>query len=99
MTWIIWGILLFLQNAAHTVTSRSRNSASVMYTAIASVFSNGVWFASQFYIVNELIAAKQTGWLRFIAVLAFYILFTVAGSVFSHWYFMAWEKRRGIVKA
>lgn len=98
MEWLIWGVLLFLQNAAHTVTSRSRNSTSILYTAIGSVFSNGIWFASQFYIVNQLIAAKSNP-LRFTMVLVFYILFTAAGSVFSHWYFMKWEKRRGITKA
>jgi peptide/nickel transport system permease protein len=58
MDWIIWGILLILQNAAHTATSRARNSKGsigLWYNGIASIFSNGVWFASQFFIVNMLI--------------------------------------------
>lgn len=95
--WLIWAILLFLQNAAHTATSRSRNSKSLTYTAIASVFSNGIWFASQFYIVNMLIAVKSST-PQFIAVLTFYVVMTVAGSVASHCYLMRFEARRGIEK-
>lgn len=95
--WIIWGVLLFLQNAAHTATSRSRNSKSLMYTGIASVFSNGIWFASQFYIVNQLIKVKDNA-PAFIATLVFYIILTVAGSVASHWYMMRFEARHLIEK-
>jgi hypothetical protein len=95
--WLIWGVLLFLQNAAHTATSRSKNSKSLTYTGVASIFSNGIWFASQFYIVNMLIAVKDRP-AAFVTTLVFYILLTAAGSVVSHWYFMRWEGRRGIEK-
>jgi hypothetical protein len=95
--WLIWGVLLFLQNAAHTATSRSRNSKSLWYTGIASVFSNGIWLASQFYIVNMLIQVKDDP-AAFTRVLIFYIVLTVAGSTASHWYLMRWENRRGIEK-
>lgn len=93
--WLIWGVLLFLQNAAHTATSRSRNSKSVTYTAIASVFSNGIWFASQFYIVNKLIEVKADH-VAFCITLLFYILLTAFGSVASHWYLLRYETKRGI---
>lgn len=95
--WIIWGILLFFQNAAHTATSRSRNSKSLAYTAIASVFSNGIWFASQFYIVNKLIEVKDEP-TKFATALVFYVVLTAAGSVASQWYLMRFEARRGIEK-
>jgi hypothetical protein len=95
--WLIWGVLLFLQNAAHTATSRSRNSQSLAYTAIASVFSNGIWLASQFYIVNQLIQAKGDP-LRFTLVLVFYVILTAAGSVASQWYLMRFEARKGILR-
>lgn len=94
-TWIVWGVLLFLQNAAHTATSRSRNSKSLWYTGIASVFSNGIWLASQFYIVNQLIRVKGDP-LRFALVLVFYVILTAAGSVASQWYLMRFESRKGI---
>ncbi len=96
-TWLIWGVLLFLQNAAHTATSRSRNSKSLVYTGVASIFSNGIWFASQFYIVNQLLKVKDDPF-AFAVTLAFYVVLTAAGSVASHWYLMRWENRRGIEK-
>jgi NADH:ubiquinone oxidoreductase subunit 3 (subunit A) len=95
--WIIWGALLFLQNAAHTATSRSRNTKNLTYTGIASIFSNGIWFASQFYIVNMLIAVKDKP-AAFLTTLAFYIILTATGSVASHWYLMRFESKRGIQK-
>lgn len=93
--WLIWGVLLFLQNAAHTATSRSRNSKSLVYTGVASIFSNGIWFASQFYIVNMLIAVKDRP-VAFVMTLLFYILLTAAGSVASQCWLMKFEKQRGI---
>ena len=95
--WAVWGFLLFLQNAAHTATSRSRNSKNLWYTGIASVFSNGVWFLSQFFIVNQLIKVKDNPKL-FATTCVFYITLTVAGSVLSHKYLMRFEARRGIEK-
>lgn len=97
MDWLIWGILLFLQNAAHTATSRSRNTKNLWYTGIASVFSNGIWFASQFYIVNMLITVKDKP-AAFVTTLIFYIALTAFGSVASHCYLMRFEAKRGIEK-
>lgn len=96
--WIIWGILLILQNAAHTATSRARNSKGakgLWYNGIASIFSNGVWFASQFYIVNMLINVKDNH-SKFALVLCFYIILTATGSVVSHWLMQRWEVKKGI---
>ena len=95
--WVIWGVLLVLQNASHTATSRSRNSTSLRYSAIASIFSNGIWFASQFFIVNQLIQAKGN-WLRLALVMFFYVTLTATGTVWSHWYLMRFERRTGLDK-
>lgn len=95
LDWLIWGVLLVLQNASHTATSRSKNSKSLVYTGIASVFSNGIWFASQYFIVDKLIQVKDNAPL-FITALAFYVVLTVIGSVVAQWYLMKFEVRRGI---
>ena len=87
-----------MQNAAHTATSRARNSKGakgLWYNGIASIFSNGVWFASQFYIVNMLIAVKDKPH-QFATVLAFYIVLTAFGSVTMQWFMMRWEAKHGI---
>lgn len=95
--WIIWAVLLVLQNAAQTVTSRARNTkgqAGLWYNGIASMFSNGVWFTSQLFIVNMLINVKGKP-AAFAAMLAFYIAFTASGSVVAHWISMKFERKRG----
>jgi hypothetical protein len=96
--WIIWGVLLVLQNAAHTATSRARNSKGskgLWYNGVSSVFSNGVWFASQFFIVNMLIGVKDKP-VAFATTLLFYVVLTAFGSVASQWYLMKAEAKRGI---
>jgi hypothetical protein len=98
LEWTIWGFLLILQNAAHTATSRARNSKGargLWYNGVASIFSNGVWFASQFFIVNMLINVKDKP-VQFAWTCLFYVVLTMTGSVASHWYMMRWEQKRGI---
>jgi hypothetical protein len=93
--WLVWGVLLVLQNASHTASSRAKNSRSLWYSATTGVFSNGVWFASQFFIVGHLVKAQgHPGRLAMVAF--FYVTLTVAGSVCAHWYLLRFEKRRGI---
>lgn len=96
--WVVWGFLLILQNAAHTATSRARNSKGargLWYNGLASIFSNGIWFASQFFIVNMLINVKDKP-AAFATTLLFYIAFTAFGSVGAHWLAMKLERKRGI---
>ena len=96
--WIIWGLLLLLQNAAHTATSRARNTkgaAGLWYNGVASLFSNGVWFASQFFIVNMLINVKDKP-VAFAATCAFYVVLTMSGSVAAQWYLQKAEAKRGL---
>lgn len=97
--WLVWGVLLILQNASHTATSRARNSKGakgLWYNGIASIFSNGVWLASQFFIVNMLVQANERGALFLTQVGVFYVTLTVAGSVGMHWLMMRFEAKRGI---
>jgi hypothetical protein len=96
--WLVWGVLLIAQNAAHTATSRARNSKGskgLWYNGIASVFSNGVWFASQFFIVNMLVNVKDKP-AAFATTLMFYIVLTVLGSVGAQWLAQRFEARKGI---
>jgi hypothetical protein len=69
--------------------SRARNSGSLRYHAVAAVFSNGVWFASQFFVVavlSEVIAAKDVG--LGLATALFYLLLTTVSSVGMHYFLM-----------
>lgn len=94
---IIWAVLLVLQNASHTLASRAKNSTSLGYNAFASTFSNGVWFGSQFFIVHTLVGIADKSWLYITGVSVFYIFFTVIGSLVSHWLAMNYLEK-GILK-
>jgi O-antigen/teichoic acid export membrane protein len=82
MSWVVWAVVLLLQNASFTLVSRARNSRSLSYHAIASVLSNGIWFLSLGLAVNKLTEAETWGQIAFTA--AFYTVFTVIGSVGMH---------------
>jgi hypothetical protein len=84
MNLILWFLLLVLQNAAFTWVSRARNSGSIGYHAIAAVFSNGIWFVSQFLLIS--MVAKPGMPLEEITLYGiFYVLGTVIGSLLMHW--------------
>lgn len=93
-SWLMWAGLLLIQNASFTMVSRARNSASVVYHAIAAVFSNGVYFCVLYFSVNKIAdAQKSHSALLFAATAAFYTLFTVIGGVSAHSLLMRFVER------
>ena len=92
MSLVGWFLLLVVQNAAFTWVSRARNSGSLGYHAVAAVFSNGVWFASQFIMIAMVAYGDLTsGAAVMMGVL--YILGTVSGSVLMHYVSMRWLEK------
>jgi hypothetical protein len=88
-TWIVWAVVLLIQNASFTWVSRARNSGNIKYHAIAATGSNGVWFLSQIVVigkVTEAIKGHDISLLVFTA--AFYTVFTVIGSIGAHYVLM-----------
>lgn len=83
---IVWALLLMAQTAANTWVSRSRNSTRVSEHALASVCSNGVFITNLWFSVDYLHMAH--GWGERSLVVAFYIFFTVVGSVVMHTYLL-----------
>lgn len=89
-----WFVLLVVQNAAFTWVSRARNSGSLGYHAVAAVFSNGVWFASQFFLIASVVRPDTTPG-RAVFLGAVYVAGTVTGSVAMHYVALRWlEKGR-----
>jgi hypothetical protein len=78
--WIV-AALGFLQNVAFTFVSRGRNSGSLLYHMVASIFSNGIWLGM--FVIGVKIAAEAPTFPAAFAVV--YVLSTMAGSVFAHW--------------
>lgn len=87
MSYILWALLLVLQNASFTWVSRARNSGSDWYHAVASVFSNGIWFFAFVITFDLLTRARDSGsTLMLLSVGAIYIGATVVGSVTAGWF-------------
>lgn len=78
----LWVPLLIIQNFSFTIVSRARNSGSDWYHAIAAVFSNGVWWASQTIIVVTLLDVVENADVALWTILTIvYVTCTVTGSV------------------
>jgi hypothetical protein len=80
----LWALLLVVQNAAFTWVSRARNSGSYLYHALAAVFSNGIWFISQFLLI-AMVAWKEMPMSDAVLCGVVYVCATVTGSVLMHW--------------
>lgn len=81
---LAWSLLLVVQTAAFTWVSRARNSGSYGYHAVASVFSNGIWFVSQFILVSMIAYNKMSMHTAVVCGLV-YVLSTVTGAISMHW--------------
>lgn len=80
----LWFLVLILQNAAFTWVSRARNSGSIGYHAIASVFSNGIWFVSQIFLIG-MVAKPNMPIQELVKLGSIYVTATVIGSLLMHW--------------
>jgi hypothetical protein len=78
--WVV-AALGFAQNLAFTFVSRGRNSGSLVYHMVASIFSNGIWLGM--FVVGVKIASEAPTFPTEFAIV--YVLSTMAGSVFAHW--------------
>lgn len=94
LSWITWGILLLIQSAAFTWVSRARNSNSRSYHAVASIFSNGVWWINQFIVIGVAVQAKQASdWKLIVGAGIFYTAFCVVGAVFMQDFLIKYVER------
>jgi len=89
----LWPIaaLGFVQNIAFTFVSRGRNSGSLGYHLVASVFSNGIYAALLFLSIDMIAQMKASP----VAFLTVYTLCTMSGSIFAHWMAMRVERGKG----
>lgn len=80
---IILFILCVVQNMAFTFVSRSRNSADLSRHAVAAVFSNGIWFAVNYFLIFPQVmdTIAQGAFLERVVVMLVYVAGTVIGSV------------------
>jgi hypothetical protein len=89
MTYILTLVALmvacFIQNAAFTKVSRSRNGADFQYHRRCAWQSNGVYLVCQLLVLKHFFAALTAGtllgWLALVPMVVVYILSTAEGSV------------------
>lgn len=79
-------LLVILQNASFTLVSRARNSSSILYHGLASVFSNGLYLLVLKSLVVNMDDPK---------VLAAYLVASVIGSLSMHWVAMRFFEKKG----
>lgn len=86
MRWFVWAIVLLIQAGSSTWASRARNTASLRYHGVAAIFSHGVWFISQVFMLDTVVGAARAGaWPLVIGTGLFYTTFSVLGSILGHW--------------
>lgn len=90
-SWMIWAIMLFFQTASFTWTSRARNSGSIAYHSLASSFSNSIWIAGMYFVVDKLRDAHTMS--EKLTVVLFYTACTVAGAASMHWFSMKYLEK------
>jgi hypothetical protein len=89
MDLFLWFLLLIVQNAAFTWVSRARNSGSIPYHALASIFSNGIFFVSNLFLITLVTYDhREPGELALFGVI--YVIGTVTGSVLMHYASIRW---------
>jgi hypothetical protein len=76
--------LVILQNASFTLVSRARNSNSILYHTIASVFSNGIWL-----LVIRQVVLNLNNWVLMIT----YLIGAVIGSISMHYVAMKYFEK------
>jgi len=83
MTYLILFVVSFIQNMFFTWVSRSRNSGDPAKHAIAAIFSNGIWFACNYFILFPEImkAFAEDDLLTKLWIMVIYIAGTTLGSV------------------
>lgn len=77
--------LTILQNASFTLVSRARNSNSILYNAIASILSNGIWLL----VLKNVITNFDKP-----SVMFAYITGSIIGSTWMHYIVMKYFEKK-----
>lgn len=79
--WVVWAIVLVLQQATQTFSMRAKASGSWRYVAVTAIASHAVWFGSQIAILSKVAEALKSG--NFVSLLPtalFYVVFCSIGN-------------------
>lgn len=99
VSFLLWAVVLFLQNISFTYVSRARSSGSIVRHLKASIFSNGIWIFSNMLMLGPMFD-YLTGKHGVPAQIGSGIEYTIAcvgGSIFAHYLAMKTEKGKNAV--
>lgn len=99
--WLLWGLTIVIQTISFVFVSRARNSASLKRHMIASIFSNGVWFVGQMFVISvatEFLMGKH-GVATQVLAGVYYTGMSLVGALSAHWLSMKTEKGKSAVGA
>lgn len=89
--------LLILQQAAHTLSSRGKNSNSYLYCAWTGVLSHGTWIFSNGIALWQIGKEFNRGFtLTALTLSGWYILWATLGNVLGMWLARRHESKKGI---
>jgi hypothetical protein len=95
MSWVIWAVVLLVQNFSSGLMTRARMTSSLRYSGLASVFSNATWFVAQFIAIDKITKLLESkAWWAVVGTAIFYVTFTVLGSLIAHHLSMKYFERR-----
>lgn len=98
--WLLWGVLIAIQNAMFTWTSRARNSDKILQHAIAIPIAQCVYFlCSLFALDNGIKVVREGNYAAGAAQLLLYMFCTSVGSLSSHWIALRHKKLKTKVRS
>ena len=95
----MWGLLISTQTFVNTWNSRARNSGDIRRHMTASVALSAMYITQMMVLLSvqlDNIRGKY-GHIRQLATVAFFVGFSVIGSVASHWWCLKTETGNGRV--
>jgi hypothetical protein len=92
--WVLIPILI-AQQFSYVLVSRARNSNSILYGTIGSVFANATYFIGQILMVDQFMRIIREADMNHALVLgAIYITTMTLTASVSQWICMRWFERR-----
>jgi Na+-driven multidrug efflux pump len=82
--WIIWGIIMFLNNGFSTLVSRARNTPDKRYHGICAALNHATWFVTSVMLIWVAVDIKTLDLPALYAGL-YYTACSTAGSVIMHY--------------
>jgi len=97
--WLAWAFILFAQQFTYLFSGRAKASGSLKYSFYAGLGSHTSWFFSNLYFIASVLNFRNAPVWQQGLVCAFYVLFTLSGTLSAQYLAMRYEKGKSRVGA